>query len=374
MTTSAVVLAEGLWQIGHGEDHPLKPERLQRVYELLTAYDAFDSPHSQLVAPRPATTDELLLFHSQEYVDAVRSLSRGETEYTPSQYNFGVGDNPVFEGMYEIAALKVGAALRATELVVSGEVDVAFSPAGGMHHARSTYASGFCIFNDIAVLIHFMLTQGLRVAYVDIDVHHGDGVQEAFYDVDRVLTVSVHESGYFIFPGTGFVRETGNGVGQGYAVNLPLAPYTDDEVYVWAFQQVVPPLLRWFEPDVVVSQLGIDTHFLDPLGHLMLTTEGYSRVLQKIKECAPRWIALGGGGYEVSVMPRAWTLAYGIMSDQEFPDQLPASYATRYGQGTLHDHHRPEVEKTTQDITRRHAAKAIDELRERLPALRHAGA
>ncbi len=370
MSKSAVVLSEELWQIGHGEYHPLRPERLQRVYELMTAYGAFDGHNSRLVAPRPATTDELLLFHSKEYVDAVHSLSSGESAYAASQYNFGPGDNPVFEGMYEIADLKVGAALRATQLVTSGEVDVAFSPAGGMHHARANYASGFCIFNDAAVLIHSMLAQGFRVAYVDIDVHHGDGVQEAFYDTDRVLTISVHESGRFIFPGTGFVRETGRGVGQGFAVNLPLAPYTDDEVYVWAFEQVVPPLLRWFEPDVVVSQLGIDTHFLDPLGHLALTTQGYSQVVRILRDCVPRWVALGGGGYEVSVMPRAWTLAYGIMSDQEFPDELPASYAAEYGQGTLRDHNQPNVEATTKAITRRHASKAIAELREKLPALR----
>ncbi len=370
MSKTAVVLSEELWQIGHDENHPLRPERLQRAYELMTAYEAFDGHNSRLVAPRPATTDQLLLFHTKEYVDAVRSLSSGESTYAASQYNFGPGDNPVFEGMYEIAGLKVGAALRATELVTSGEVDVAFSPAGGMHHARANYASGFCIFNDLAVLIHSLLAQGLRVVYVDIDVHHGDGVQEAFYDTDRVLTISVHESGRFIFPGTGFVRETGRGVGQGFAVNLPLAPYTDDEVYVWAFEQVVPPLIQWFEPDVVVSQLGIDTHYLDPLGHLALTTQGYSQVVGILKRCAPRWVAMGGGGYEVSVMPRAWTLAYGIMSDQEFPDELPASYAAEYGQGTLHDHNRPNIEASTKAITRRHASKAIAELREKLPALR----
>jgi acetoin utilization protein AcuC len=370
MSKAAVVLSEELWQTGHGEHHPLKPERLRRAYELMTAYAAFDGRDSRLVDPRPATTDELLLFHSKEYIDAVRSLSSGESTYAASQYNFGPGDNPIFEGMYEIADLKVGAALRASELVTNGEVDVAFSPAGGMHHARAAYASGFCIFNDVAVLIHSLLAQGFRVAYVDIDVHHGDGVQEAFYDIDRVLTISIHESGRFIFPGTGFVRETGRGVGQGFAVNLPLAPYTDDEVYVWAFQQVVPPLLRWFEPDVVVSQLGIDTHVLDPLGHLVLTTQGYSEVVEMLRECAPRWVALGGGGYEVSVVPRAWTLAYGIMSEQEFPDELPSSYATHYGQATLHDHNQPNTEASSKAISRRHAANAIAELRQELPALR----
>ena len=370
MSKTAAILSEELWQIGHGESHPLRPERLQRAHELLSAYQAFDGEQSRLVPPRPATRDELLLFHTEEYINAVHSLSRGEREYTPSRYNFGPGDNPIFEGMYDIAALKVGAALRATELVATAQVDVAFTPAGGMHHARAHYASGFCIFNDAAVIIHSMLAQGLRVAYLDIDVHHGDGVQEAFYDSDRVLTVSIHESGYFIFPGTGFVGETGQGVGQGFAVNLPLAPYTDDEVYLWAFEQVVPPLLKWFEADIVVSQLGVDTHFLDPLGHLTLTTQGYAQVVHMIKESAPRWIALGGGGYELGVMPRAWTLAYGVMSNQEFSDQLPASYTDRYGPGTLHDHKKPEIEASTKDIARRQAEKAIAELREKIPGLR----
>ena len=370
MTKTAVVLSQELWQIGHGESHPLKPERLQRAYELLNAYHAFESPDSLLLPTRPATTEELRLFHTDEYIEAVESLSRGEGRYVPSHYNFGPGDNPVFQGMYEIAALKVGAALTAAELVISGEADFAFSPAGGMHHARANYASGFCIFNDIAVIIHYLLAQGFRVAYVDIDVHHGDGVQEAFYDTDRVLTISVHESGFFIFPGTGFVGETGRGVGQGFAVNLPLAPYTDDEVYVWAFEQIVPPLLRWFDADVVVSQLGVDTHFLDPLGHLSLTTQGYAQVISLIRDLAPRWVALGGGGYEVSVMPRSWTLAYGIMSGQVFSDRLPTAYSEKYGQATLHDHQAPKVEAASKDVARRHAAKAIAELREKIPGLR----
>jgi acetoin utilization protein AcuC len=370
MSRAAVVLSPELWQTGHGQNHPLKPERLERTYELLAAYEAFDGRNSQLVPTRQATRREVLYFHSEEYVDAVEGLSRGDPTYAPSRHNFGPGDNPVFAGMYEIAALKVGAALTATEMVTSGEVDVAFSPAGGMHHARANYASGFCIFNDLAVIIHFLLSKGYRVAYVDIDVHHGDGVQEAFYDTDRVLTISVHESGFFIFPGTGSTRETGQGIGQGYAVNLPLAPYTDDEVYVWAFEQIVPPLLRWFDADVVVSQLGVDTHYLDPLGHLNLTTHGYAQVVRMIRELAPHWVALGGGGYELGVMPRAWTLAYAIMAGREFPGELPASYAEKYGQTSLHDERMPRVDASTREIARRHATKAIEELRGSIPGLR----
>ncbi len=370
MTRTAVVCSEELWERGHGENHPLRPERLQRAYELLIAYEAFDGHRSRLVQPRPATSEELLRFHTEEYLNAVRSLSRGEREYVPGRYNFGPGDNPVFEGMYETAALKVGAALVATELVTTDQVDIAFSLAGGMHHAHASYASGFCIFNDIAVIIHTLLRQGLKVAYVDIDVHHGDGVQEAFYDSDRVLTISIHESGHFVFPGTGFVRETGEGVGRGFAVNLPLAPYTDDEVYVWAFDQVVPPLLKWFDPDIVISQLGVDTHYMDPLAHLALTTQGYAEVVRTIKGLAPRWIAFGGGGYELGVMPRAWTLAYGVMSEREFADELPAAYSEKYGTGTLRDQRKPHLDARTRDVARRHAALAIDELRERIAALR----
>ena len=369
MTRTAIICSEELWQRGHGEGHPLRPERLQRAYELLLAYDAFDGNQSRLLPPRPATTEELLLFHTEEYLNAVRSLSDGEKECTPSRYNFGPGDNPVFEGMYETAALKVGAALVAAESVSTGEVDVAFSLAGGMHHAHANYASGFCIFNDIAVIIHTLLRQGLRVAYVDIDVHHADGVQEAFYDSDRVLTISIHESGSFIFPGTGFVRDTGAGVGLGFAVNLPLAPYTDDEVYLEAFKEVVPPLLKWFRPDIVVSQLGVDTHYLDPLAHLALTTEGYTEVVRIIKGLAPRWVALGGGGYELTVMPRAWTLAYGIMSDREFPDELPPAYAEKYGPGTLRDHRKPDLDARTKDLARRHASLAMSELKEKIVGL-----
>jgi acetoin utilization protein AcuC len=370
VTKTAIISSEELWRLGHGETHPLRPERLQRAHELLTAYGAFDGQQSRLIPPRPATTEELLLFHTEEYLNAVRSLSRGEREHVPGRYNFGPGDNPVFEAMYEIAALKVGAALVAAEVVTTGEVDIAFSLAGGMHHARPNYASGFCIFNDIAVVVNTLLRQGLKVAYVDIDVHHGDGVQEAFYDTDRVLTISIHESGHFLFPGTGFVTETGEGVGRGFAVNLPLAPYTDDEVYVWAFEQMVPPLLKWFEPDIVVSQLGVDTHYLDPLAHLVLTTQGYTKVVHMIKKLAPRWIALGGGGYEIDVMPRAWALAYGIMSDREFPNELPVAYAEKYGPGTLEDQPKPQPDPRSKDVARRHASRAISELKERIAGLR----
>jgi len=364
MTRAAFICSDELWQVGHGPAHPLKPERLQRTYELLTAYGAFEGADSRLVPPRPPTEAELTLFHTPAYVAAVRSLSRGERKVNPARYNFGPGDNPVFAGMYEVEALKVGAGLVAAELVVQGQADVAFSFSGGLHHAGPDHASGFCVFNDAAIIIHDLLRQGLRVAYIDIDAHHGDGVQDAFYATDRVLTISLHESGRYLFPGTGFVEETGEGAGRGFAINLPLGPYTDDEVYTWAFEQIVPPLIERFQPDIVVSQLGIDSHYRDPLTHLSLTTTGYVAVVKRIKELAPRWVALGGGGYDVTVVPRAWTLAYGVMSEQDFPDELPQGYAERYGPGRLRDHDGPRIPPEVRERARAYAEAQVRRLQQ----------
>ena len=332
-----------LWQYGHGPDHPLKPERLQRTFELLDAYGAFAAPNVRVMSPRRANDDELALFHTREYIDMVRALSAGDTDLPASRYGFGPGDNPVFAGMFELASLKVGSALTAAALLVNGECDVAFSFAGGLHHARPSQASGFCIFNDAAVAIHWLLQQGLRVAYVDIDVHHSDGVQWAFYDTDRVLTISLHQDGRTLFPGSGFVDEIGTGAGKGYSVNVPIPPYTDDETYLWAFHQIVPPALAHFKADIVVTQLGVDTHHRDPLAQLMLTTRAHALLFETLSHLAPRWLALGGGGYEVSVVPRAWTLAFGVMLGQSFPDELHESYRARYGGKWLRDHETPPL-------------------------------
>ncbi len=337
MTQAVFISAPALWERGHGLTHPLKPERLERTHALLMAYRAFDSPNSRLIPPRPAADEELCLFHTPEYVEIVRRLSQGDIGVPAWKYNFGPGDNPVWARMYETESLKVGSALLAAEMVHAGQTDVAFSYGGGLHHAGPAMASGFCVFNDAAVAIHWLLRQGRRVVYIDIDGHHGDGVQNAFYDTDQVLTISLHESGQHLFPGTGFVREIGTGAGEGYSANVPLPPYTDDETYLWAFHEVVPPLVERFAPEIVVSQLGIDTHYRDPLTHLALTTHGYVAVVETIKDLAPRWLALGGGGYDISVVPRAWTLAYGVMSEQTFEDKLPAAYRERYGGERLHD-------------------------------------
>jgi len=363
MRKAALVGSEALWQSGHGTSHPLKPIRLKLTWDLLAAYHAFDAGNSEIVAPRMATDEELMSFHTPEYVNAVKRLSRGDASVKPWRYHFGPGDNPIFPQMYETEALKTGAGLVAAELVASGQTDVAFNYSGGMHHAAPDRASGFCVFNDPAIAIHWLLRRGFRVAYIDIDAHHGDGVQNAFYDTDQVMTISLHESGRYLFPGTGFVSEQGRGKGEGYAANVPLPPYTTDEPYVWAFREIVVPLVQRFAPDVVVSQLGVDTHYDDPLTHLLLSTEGIVAVVAEIKEMAPRWVALGGGGYAVTVVPRAWTLAYSVMSDQDFPDELPAAYVETYEDGTLRDHEEPVLRENERWWVDRQVAHVVAELK-----------
>ena len=357
-----------LWEHGHGENHPLKPERLRRTFELLEEYQAFAAPNVQVIAPEPATEEELTLVHSRHYVEVVRILSLGGTwtetrEYIqPMRYGFGSGDNPIFPEMYDTESLKAGSSLTGARMLVNDECDVAFSYSGGMHHAMAGYASGFCVFNDPAIAIQWMVNQGLRVAYVDVDVHHGDGVETLFYETDQVLTISLHQDGHTLFPGTGSVTDTGFADGEGYAVNVPLPPFTDDETYLWAFNQVVPPLLERFAADVVVSQLGVDTHFQDPLAHLALTTAGQTALYEAFDALSPRWLALGGGGYNIDVVPRSWTLAFGVMSGQTFPDELPPNYRAHYGGLKLRDHTDPGIDDHTRTRVRSKVESIVAEV------------
>ncbi|MSQ11093.1 MAG: acetoin utilization protein AcuC [Dehalococcoidia bacterium] len=339
MRKAALVYGDVLSQHRLREDHPMVPTRLRYAYELIKAYGAFALPNALLVEPRQASPEELLLFHTPEYVETVRALSRGERLEEAGRFNFSAqGDNPVYPGMYEAAVWSTGASAKAADLLLEGAADVACNFSGGLHHAMPAYASGFCVFNDPVIAIKLLANRGLKVAYVDIDCHHGDGVQYAFYDTDQVLTVSLHESGRSLFPGTGFAEETGTGRGRGYSVNVPLAPYTGDDVYLWAFREVVPPLLNVFKPDVLVTQLGIDTHFKDPLTHLKLTVQGFGQVVEELGELAPgKWLALGGGGYDISAVTRGWTIAFGRMLGTTWPNEVPASFQERYGLKELYD-------------------------------------
>lgn len=340
-------------------DHPMKPIRLKYTYDLLDAYGAFGES-SYLVSPRPATIPELTSFHSKEYVEAVQRFSSRGADSDMARFNFSaMGDNPVFSGMYEAAALSTGGSIGAAELVAREQVKTAFNIAGGLHHAGRNHSSGFCVFNDPVIAINYFLEQGLKVAYVDMDAHHGDGVQEAFYETDQVLTISVHESGQFLFPGTGFTEEIGSGNGRGYSVNVPLFPYTGDDIYLWVFQEVVIPLIKGFHPDVLVSQLGIDSHYNDPITHLRLSSLAFSEVVQAFVDLHLPWLALGGGGYDLSAVARCWTLAFGKMISREWSEEIPYQFANAYGIKLLRDGFVSPVTKEIEDQITRYAETSV---------------
>jgi len=327
---TAFIYSDQFARFDYGVNHPLKPFRLKLTYELIKACNLLAAPDPRLIEPYPASDEDLLSYHGREYIDVLRLANDGHPVAGSGTFGLGPGDNPIFRGMLDWSKLIAGASLKAADLVDNNEVTIAFNIAGGLHHAHASRASGFCYINDPVLVIRSLVNRGRRVVYIDIDAHHADGVQEAFYNTDRVLTISLHETGKALFPGSGFENEIGGGAGRGYSVNIPLPPEADDEIFVHAFTQVVPALLDSFKPDVVVSQLGVDSFRTDPLAHLNLTTNGFCQMVQMIKAIAPKWVALGGGGYDIANVARAWTLSWAIMNDVSAPDEIPATFLRQY--------------------------------------------
>ncbi|MGA8114313.1 MAG: acetoin utilization protein AcuC, partial [Actinocatenispora sp.] len=292
-------------------DHPMSPVRVELTIALARALGVLDRPGVRVVSPRPASEDTITRVHRPDYVAAVQTAP-AEPSFTG--YGLNTTDDPVFSHMHEASALIVGASVAAAEAVWFGESRRAVNISGGLHHAMPGHASGFCVYNDPAIAIQRLLDVGAeRIAYVDIDVHHGDGVQRVFYDDPRVLTVSLHESPHALFPGTGFPTEIGGAAATGSAVNLALPPGTGDPGWLRAFHAVVPGVLRAFKPQLLVTQCGADAHRSDPLADLRLTVDCQRAAYLALRDladelCGGRWVALGGGGYSiVEVVPRAWT-------------------------------------------------------------------
>ncbi len=305
------------------EDHPLKPKRLIGVYDTLTRLGAFKESGARVLAPSAATVADIERIHAPEYVEAVRQASADPDGGDYSAWGLDPDrDTPPFKGMHEVSLLTTGGSLRAMEEVLAGAVRVAVNYSGGLHHAMRRRASGFCIYNDPAIVCAALADKGLKVAYVDIDAHHGDGVQAAFYDTDQVLTISLHESGHTLFPGTGFAHERGRGKGLGYSINVALPAYTDDAAYTKAFDLVVPPLLERYRPDVLVTQQGIDPHFSDPLTHLQLSTHAREHVVRWFASSPYIWTAMGGGGYSLDAVRRTWAMEFLIMLGADIPSEL----------------------------------------------------
>ncbi len=327
----ALVYGDELMKHHLSDQHPLQPVRVKLAMDLIRSTGLLE--HAHLLPPRRATIRELELVHSRGYIELVRKLSdpRRRGHVSPDEVDeagFGSADNPISDELHEGAALVAGATLVAAQAIESGAALHAFSPSGGLHHAHRERASGFCTYDDPAIACQWLEDQGHRVAYVDVDVHHGDGVEHIFQSDPDVLTISLHESGRYLFPGTGFPEDCGVGPGRGSAANLPFLPYTWDGPWLLGFEKVVPALLRRFKPTVLVTQDGCDTHYIDPLAHLAATTRIWPRVGRMFHElahelCDGRWLALGGGGYAIhEVVPRAWTLLFAEMVER--PDLAAA--------------------------------------------------
>jgi acetoin utilization protein AcuC len=321
----------------YGPTHPLQIIRLQLTYELIKACGLLSLPSVQFILTQKADEKDLALFHSQEYLSILKQANQGYLQGDGYLYGLGPGDNPIFKGLYDWSLWVTGATLQAANFVANGNGSIAFNIAGGLHHAMSSRASGFCYINDVVIGIKKLCEQGKKVAYIDIDAHHGDGVQKAFYRTNQVLTISLHETGRELFPGTGFEYEIGEGEGEGYSANLPFPPFTDDKTYLWAFEEIIPPLLEAFQPDVVVTQLGVDSFFNDPLADLHLSMWGFEKMIRRIKTLAPKWVALGGGGYDIPNVARAWTLAWALMNGIELGDDLPESYLEKTEKLGIHE-------------------------------------
>src|SRR6266480_577016 len=355
-----LIFDPGELRYNFGADHPFQSRRLVALIDLLEKCGLWNSEDEQTRLPlRAVTIEELSLIHTADYIEAVQQLSVGDMEVRAPverealqrleyQYGFGEGDTPAIPDMHNVSAKIAGGTLVALSAVMGLPEGGTFAtederplhvfhPAGGLHHAWAERASGFCVYNDISVAIAQVLrSTEAKVLYIDFDAHHGDGVQRAFYDDPRVMTISFHETGQYLFPGTGDVLEVGNGSGRGYSVNIPLQPFTEDDSYIEAMNSLLPPLVISFAPDVIISNHGCDTHAWDPLTHLELTLSGIREQMRLAHQlahsyCQGRWVAVGGGGYDVyRVVPRAWSLLWAEISDQSLPERLPEEWVQRW--------------------------------------------
>jgi acetoin utilization protein AcuC len=340
-----VVWAQSFTDYDFGAHHPMNPVRLDLTARMCDAFGLFGLPDVDVVGVGVPGDELLLSVHDPSYVEAVRALSV-DPGLADGSWGLGTEDNPAFAGMHDAAARIAAGSVEAARAVWSGEFEHGVNFCGGHHHAMRGYASGFCVYNDAALSIQWLLDHGAtRVAYVDLDVHHGDGVERIFWDDPRVLTISLHESGQVLFPGTGYAGDIGGPDARGSAVNVALPPDTGDAAWLRAFHAVVPPLVRSFDPSVLVSQHGCDSHILDPIAHLALSVDAQRASYVSVHDlshevCDGRWVALGGGGYEVvDVVPRAWTHLTAIAAHRPIdvsatvPQEWLDYVRTRFGRG-----------------------------------------
>jgi acetoin utilization protein AcuC len=315
------VYSEELLKYKFSSHHPFNQFRLKLTVDLLNRINALDP--EQILPPRMATEEELTLIHDPSYIEAVKKAGNGELPQSIAEnYGLGTEDTPVFPNMHEASALLVGGTLTAVDEVMSGRAVHAVNLGGGLHHGFRGKASGFCVYNDSSVAIRYLQEKyNARVLYVDTDAHHGDGVQWSFYDDPNVCTLSIHETGRYLFPGTGNINERGQGAGYGYSFNIPVDAFTEDESWLYAYTHAIREVAEFFKPDVILTQNGADSHYYDPLTHLSASMKIYREIPKLAHEiahqyCNGRWIAVGGGGYDIwRVVPRAWAMIWLEMTE-----------------------------------------------------------
>jgi acetoin utilization protein AcuC len=330
MVKTALVYSTQTQRYDLGANHPFKAIRPEATRSLLEQANLLEA--SAIITPDRAILEDALSVHSRAYTNRVMAASRGEFVADHLEYGIGTPDTPIFANMHEATLGVVGATLTAAKLVADGTFARALNLAGGLHHAHKDKGSGFCVYNDLSVAIAHLRARGLRVAYLDVDAHHGDGVQFLHYEDPNVLTISLHETGRYLFPGTGHTYELGRGAGLGFSLNVPLEPYTQDASLLEALERVLEPALRWFKPDVLVLQAGADAHQFDPLADLALTAQGFAQVFKRIVELAEthaggKIIATGGGGYATwTVVPRVWACLYATLEGRAMPEHIPETW------------------------------------------------
>lgn len=355
---AAVIWSEDFLAYRWAHTHPMNPVRLALTMTLARSLGVLDGV--EVRPPEKIDDSALTVVHTQDYIDAVRAVGSGTASLSGPLLErlFGLGseDNPVFEGMHEAGRLLVGGTLAAAQAVGSGEVRRAVNIGGGMHHAMRSRAAGFCIYNDCSVAIRWLLEHGYdRIAYIDIDAHHGDGVEVEFAADPRVMTISLHQHPATLWPGTGWPTEVGVDAGAGTAVNLALMPDVSDRLWLRAFHAVVPSMLEAFRPQILITQCGVDSHRADPLTDLSLTVDGQRAAMMALRTLADtyaegRWVAVGGGGYGVvDVVPRSWTHLLATVLDRDVDpsvgiEQSWCATASQVSEQVHADYARPPVE------------------------------
>ena len=310
---AAFIYSPQLEEHSYPPDHPFNTIRAKKTREIINSMGLLAAPDRIEVPPEPADRLVLKKFHSARYLHTLQNASKGQWDHKALNMGLGTSDCPVFDGMYEYTVLAVGATITAAQLIINGSARAAFNPSGGFHHAHPERASGFCYINDVALACMVLAEQNKKVLYLDVDVHHGDGVAYAFYDRNDVMTISLHQNPKTLFPGTGFEDEIGSGKGRGYCVNIPLPIGTYDDAYMLAIKTVVLPLIRAFKPDVFVFELGADALAGDPLANLALTNNVYADIIKLLLAFEKPILMTGGGGYNINNSVRAWALGWAAL-------------------------------------------------------------